>query len=60
MSLALVSVRWSPQRFGLRLAATFGHGFGEIGEQHREPQPQDDLEGKAEMLAAVIQIADEE
>jgi hypothetical protein len=36
------------QRFGLRLAAAFGDGFGEIGEQHREPQPQDDLEGEAE------------
>ena len=38
------------QRFGLRLAAAFGDGFGEIGEQHREPQPQDDLEGEAEIL----------
>ena len=36
------------QRLRLRLAAAFGDGFGEIGEQHREPQPQDDLEGEAE------------
>ena len=28
-----------PQRIGLRLAAPFGHRFGKIGEQHREPQP---------------------
>ena len=40
------------QRVGLRLAAAFGDGFGEVGEQHREPQPEDDLEGEAEMLAA--------
>ena len=25
------------QRVGLRLAATFGHRLGEVGEQHREP-----------------------
>ena len=36
----------------LRLAAAFGHGFGEIGEEHSEPQPEDDLEGKAVMAAA--------
>ena len=27
------------QRVGLRLATPFGHRFGEVGEQHREPQP---------------------
>jgi hypothetical protein len=32
------------QRVGLRLAAAFRHGFGEVGEQHREPQPERDLE----------------
>ena len=37
------------QRVGLRLAAAFGHGFGEIGEQHGEPEPEDDLEGEAEI-----------
>ena len=28
------------QRVGLGLAAAFGHRLGEVGEQHREPQPQ--------------------
>jgi hypothetical protein len=28
------------QAHSLRLAAPFGNGFGEIGEQHREPEPQ--------------------
>ena len=28
------------QRVGLRLAAALGHRLGEVGEQHREPQPQ--------------------
>ena len=31
------------QSIGLRLATAFGDGFGEIGEQHREPQPRGDL-----------------
>ena len=31
------------QSVGLRLAAPFGDGLGEIGEQHREPQPGGDL-----------------
>ena len=30
---------------GAGLAATFGQGFGEVGEQHGEPQPQGDLRG---------------
>ena len=48
------------QRFGLRLAAAFGDGFGEIGEQHGEPEPEDDLEGEAEIGAAGDEIADED
>ena len=28
------------QRHRLRLAAPLGHGFREVGEQHREPEPQ--------------------
>jgi hypothetical protein len=48
------------QRLGLRLAAAFGDGFGEIGEQHREPQPQDDLEGEGEALATRHQVAQED
>jgi hypothetical protein len=38
----------------------FRDRFGEIGEQHREPQPQDDLEGEGEALAARDQIAQED
>ena len=34
------------QRFGLRLAASLRHRLGEIGEQHREPQPERDLAGE--------------
>ena len=29
---------------GLRFAARFRHGFGEIREQHREPEPERDLQ----------------
>ncbi|MEH2595320.1 hypothetical protein V1278_002233 [Bradyrhizobium sp. AZCC 1577] len=47
------------QRQSLRLAAAFGNGLGEIGEQHGEPQPQDDLEREGEVLAAGHQIAQE-
>ena len=35
------------QRVGLGLAAAFGHRFGEIGEEHREPQPGRDAEDEA-------------
>ena len=31
------------QRFGLRLAAAFGHGLGEVGEEHGEPEPDGEL-----------------
>ena len=37
--LACTSRRVAAQRVGLGLAAAFGHRFGEVGEQHREPQP---------------------
>ena len=36
------------QRVGLRLAAPFGHRFGEVGEQHGEPEPERDLQLEAE------------
>ena len=32
------------QRVGLGLAAAFGHGLGEVGEDHREPQPDGNLQ----------------
>ena len=47
MRLAWVSVRVLAQGVGLRLAAPLGHRLGEVGEQHREPQPERDLEVKA-------------
>ena len=34
------------RRFGLRLAARFRHGFREVGEQHREPEPDGNLDFK--------------
>ena len=40
------------QRRGLRLAAPFGHGLGEIREQHREPQPGRDREHEAGLPAS--------
>ncbi len=42
-----------PQARGLRLAAALGHRFREVREQHREPEPQDDLERKAVMAGPV-------
>ena len=52
------------QRLGLRLAAPFGDCFGEIGEQHGEPQPDGDLPreqraGADDRAAADEQIAQE-
>ena len=48
------------QRRGLRLAAALGDSFGEIGEQHGDPQPDKDLEGEAEMVAALQPVANED
>ncbi len=36
------------QAIGLGFAAAFRHGFGEVGEQHGEPEPQADLHLEAE------------
>ena len=41
-----VSVRVRRKRIGLRLAAAFGDRFGEVGEQHGEPEPERDLAGE--------------
>ena len=41
------------QRRRLRLAAPFGERFGEIREQHREPQPQRDVENEPRRRLAV-------
>ena len=35
------------ERVGLRLAAPLGHRLGEVGEQHREPEPDRDGEDEA-------------
>ncbi len=48
------------QRVGLRLAAAFGHGFGEVGKQHREPEPERDLQIESEsgaMVNAMLSIS---
>ena len=39
------------QRVGLGLAATLGHGLGEVGEQHGEPQPGGHQPGEEVLLA---------
>src|ERR1039458_9857910 len=44
-----------PKCVGLRFAATLGHGFGKVGEQHGEPQPQCDLQIKAKILGIAEQ-----
>src|SRR6202011_86919 len=36
------------QRVGLRFAASLGHRLGEVCEQHREPEPQRDLQVEAQ------------
>ena len=36
------------QSFRLRFAAALGHGFREIGEKNREPEPQRDLQSESE------------
>ncbi len=38
------------QRIGLGLAAPLGHGLGEIGKKHGNPQPDCHLEAKADGL----------
>ena len=48
------------QRVGLRLAAALGHGFGKVGEQHSEPQPQRDLKVESEAGAVVDGVVDEQ
>ena len=38
------------ERLRLRLAAPLGHRFGEIGEEHREPEPEGEHAGEPERL----------
>ena len=44
---------------GLGFAAALGHGFGEIGEEHREPEPQHDLKVEAEESRVARGVEDE-
>ena len=48
------------QRVGLGLAARFGHRLGEVREQHREPQPERDLNAEADAGAAGDDVAYDE
>ena len=50
----------APQSVGLRLAAPFGDRLGEIGEQHREPQPGGDLAREGSRPVMSHKIANEE
>ena len=45
------------QRLRLRLAAAFGDGLGEVGEEHGEPQPERDLADEAAVGAAARRAA---
>ena len=48
------------QRVRLRLAASFRHGFGEIGEEHGEPEPSCDLAGEQGGSILCCEIAQED
>ena len=48
------------QRVGLRLTTAFGHGFSKVCKQHREPQPQSDLQVEAEAGAPVNGIVQQQ
>ena len=48
------------QGVGLGLAAALGHGLGKVGEEHREPQPERDLEVEAEAGVVMDGVVDEQ
>jgi hypothetical protein len=48
------------QGVGLSLAAALGHGLGKVGEQHRKPQPEGDLEVEAEAGAVMNGVVDQQ
>ena len=48
------------QRVGLGLAAALRHGFGKVGEQHREPQPERDLQVEDEGPGVMTEVLDEQ
>ena len=45
------------QSVGLRLAPPFSHRFGEVREQHREPQPEGDLDFEPQTRPASRHVA---
>ena len=47
------------QRVGLGLAAAFGHRLGEVGEEHREPQPGRDAEDEPPAIRPAADAAHE-
>jgi hypothetical protein len=47
------------QGLGLRLAAPFRHGLGEVREHHGQPEPERDLELEPQMTAARDGVPDE-
>ena len=47
------------QRVRLRLAAALGHRFGEVGEEHGQPEPDRDLQLEAELTAAGDEVLDQ-
>ncbi len=49
-TLAMVSLRVRRRVSAWALPRPLRHRFGEIGEQHGEPEPQIDLEGEAPTL----------
>jgi hypothetical protein len=48
----------APQRIRLRLAASLGHGFREVGEEHCQPEPERNLELEAQPAPARRRISD--
>ena len=50
----------APERFRLRLAAALRHRLGEVPEEHREPEPEVDLEGEAQVGMPNDKVAQEE
>ena len=44
------------QAVGLRFAAAFGHGFGEVGEQHREPEPDRELRDETAQSGVAVKM----
>ena len=50
----------APQGGRLRLAAALGHGFGQVREQQRDPQPADDLGREADTAGPGGEVAHQE